>query len=534
MKRTFQFLFTILSLIIGSNVYATSPLRWEVVDNYNNQTKGSQTIKMDLTVGSGSFFTGKVKIGVTVKSENLPVPSSGTYKLNYDYTDVDGAHSGTIDFSKKTEELVVHAQTGKWIIDGLMQNYFDMNWANAGKVRINFTLVAENDFNQPNSNLSFTADGKGIIAGILWKSATIKWNNLSFVKEGSNTKIDCSGFSTITADCSSGANIPLKISSPYYAGEQACLKIACKQPTELLEMTCDKTPVTFDKKTNTAYVPVTFDANGTHNCLVNVKSLPVCDGTQNMEFAYTVIRSATIDKQWGTGYSNNVILNSGIALTSGLTDNCNVSAEQKTDFNLYVNAPCLTGSKGMVKLSFINDDIAQNADIYINNQKINFSAGVGYYPNNYDQNGGFEINNNSLNCYIISKAKGSKITGAELSAAFIKGKTNHLQADIQYGETVSRKVNLETPKSTTGIDDAASGNDIKLYPNPLTDGTLNIKSGNATISRVTIIDLNGRLIHDQSYDNTEISIPVTWAKGAYIVKMTTDTGNIITSRIIKL
>lgn len=75
-------------------------------------------------------------------------------------------------------------------------------------------------------------------------------------------------------------------------------------------------------------------------------------------------------------------------------------------------------------------------------------------------------------------------------------------------------------------------NDLKVYPNPVKD-QLNIRSGNAAIETITIIDMLGKTILTKTINGTQTRLDISgFSKGIYIIKATSVLGE-KTFKIIK-
>jgi acetyl esterase/lipase len=86
----------------------------------------------------------------------------------------------------------------------------------------------------------------------------------------------------------------------------------------------------------------------------------------------------------------------------------------------------------------------------------------------------------------------------------------------------------------TGIEENNINSSVKIYPNPSSNATLNISSAKSKIMAVQITDLAGKQLLNKENINQSVYSPAisNYAKGIYIVKITTDKG-IVTGKIIK-
>ena len=73
-----------------------------------------------------------------------------------------------------------------------------------------------------------------------------------------------------------------------------------------------------------------------------------------------------------------------------------------------------------------------------------------------------------------------------------------------------------------------NANDIRVYPNPVRSGMLNVEMTNdQTIEMVGIFSVSGALVYRQAMDNNSIGqvrIPDTLSKGVYLLQVVTDKG----------
>lgn len=75
--------------------------------------------------------------------------------------------------------------------------------------------------------------------------------------------------------------------------------------------------------------------------------------------------------------------------------------------------------------------------------------------------------------------------------------------------------------ASTGIAGVAPEGDLLVYPNPLSDGTLNIRSGKGAVERVRIFDGTGRLMTDVSPRSDQARIATTsLSMGVHTVEVT--------------
>lgn len=70
---------------------------------------------------------------------------------------------------------------------------------------------------------------------------------------------------------------------------------------------------------------------------------------------------------------------------------------------------------------------------------------------------------------------------------------------------------------------------VNIFPNP-SDGNFAIAGNGAVISRVLVYDATGKLILDQPYNNTAVSLPENCKSGVYLIRLATSDG-IVTRRI---
>ncbi len=102
------------------------------------------------------------------------------------------------------------------------------------------------------------------------------------------------------------------------------------------------------------------------------------------------------------------------------------------------------------------------------------------------------------------------------------------QVDFDNKYTYSNIVSLEKTKE--------KGN-LKIYPNPLSSQsflTVDVSENNQNQANITVFEANGRLIYQNTEGGGSIKIPVNdWAKGLYLIRLTTNDGKTVVSKFIK-
>ncbi len=85
-----------------------------------------------------------------------------------------------------------------------------------------------------------------------------------------------------------------------------------------------------------------------------------------------------------------------------------------------------------------------------------------------------------------------------------------------------------------GIDATVAGN-INIYPNPLGNGVINIKSDIA-LADITIVNLSGLPVFQNNIENKKyVNVNVSqFADGYYLVRLTDKEGNVTTRRLVKI
>jgi phosphatidylserine/phosphatidylglycerophosphate/cardiolipin synthase-like enzyme len=84
------------------------------------------------------------------------------------------------------------------------------------------------------------------------------------------------------------------------------------------------------------------------------------------------------------------------------------------------------------------------------------------------------------------------------------------------------------------ITDAESGNAIKLYPNPSTNGQWLVETPAEWLgAEAEIFDSNGRMVYRKTTNELKTSIQADIAKGVYIFKLTLQ-GNVFVQKVVKL
>lgn len=72
--------------------------------------------------------------------------------------------------------------------------------------------------------------------------------------------------------------------------------------------------------------------------------------------------------------------------------------------------------------------------------------------------------------------------------------------------------------ANTGVQDAAFGAQLEMYPNPYTEGTLYIKSHNDAPMKARLVDLTGRTILETEVQDGQINLPAQTA-GLYLLRL---------------
>ncbi len=91
-----------------------------------------------------------------------------------------------------------------------------------------------------------------------------------------------------------------------------------------------------------------------------------------------------------------------------------------------------------------------------------------------------------------------------------------------------------TPVTVTGINDLTIENGLSVYPNPLTSGRWNLEIENNLLgASLEIFDNTGRLIYQSEIRNQKSEIRLDFAKGVYLLKISSGK-NIFTKKLIRL
>ncbi len=158
----------------------------------------------------------------------------------------------------------------------------------------------------------------------------------------------------------------------------------------------------------------------------------------------------------------------------------------------------LTNLPGDYDLKLLNSagtQLAMSSNPRKNNETINFTASAGTY---YAQVLGFKNANNATSCYTLKVALGTASKGGELIAGYT-GKKG-----------------------------------VMVFPNPAQD-KLNINiSGYQGVSEIRIFNVNSQRIITQRTAQTNTALDISkLAKGIYLVKIVTASGDMLTQKIIK-
>jgi hypothetical protein len=91
---------------------------------------------------------------------------------------------------------------------------------------------------------------------------------------------------------------------------------------------------------------------------------------------------------------------------------------------------------------------------------------------------------------------------------------------------------------TVGVNEVDDNVEFVLYPNPSTDGNVNIKFNNTSSSILTTItDLSGKQVFSQQYNNQGEQIQQidvsAFAKGLYIISIENETSKLSKKLILK-
>jgi hypothetical protein len=86
---------------------------------------------------------------------------------------------------------------------------------------------------------------------------------------------------------------------------------------------------------------------------------------------------------------------------------------------------------------------------------------------------------------------------------------------------------------TTGLNKIKKENGVFVYPNPTTDGIVNIYHSKGSIQKVEVTDVLGRNVLEQSTNEEKLSIDLgSMNKGIYLLRITDAKEQVITIRIL--
>ena len=83
---------------------------------------------------------------------------------------------------------------------------------------------------------------------------------------------------------------------------------------------------------------------------------------------------------------------------------------------------------------------------------------------------------------------------------------------------------------TVGVEDIATSENIKVYPNPV-KSVLNVYAEN--LNKVTVFNAMGQLVYTETVDSDNLMIDVeSWTNGLYYVNLETNNGVISSQKVI--
>lgn len=89
------------------------------------------------------------------------------------------------------------------------------------------------------------------------------------------------------------------------------------------------------------------------------------------------------------------------------------------------------------------------------------------------------------------------------------------------------------PNSDVSINEIELKDNVALYPNP-SSNSITVTSSTSQILEITILDLNGKYVHQETLLNNIGHINVmNFSKGIYVVKITLDNGRVVTKKLVK-
>ncbi len=135
-------------------------------------------------------------------------------------------------------------------------------------------------------------------------------------------------------------------------------------------------------------------------------------------------------------------------------------------------------------------------------------------------------------CYriVLKNSKGNGIGDANSFWGILDSKKGKIVV-AEPGERLFRdKYVVEVVHGTVGVEDIATYENIKVYPNPV-KSVLNVYAEN--LNKVTVFNAMGQLVYTETIDSDNLMIDVeSWTNGLYYVNLETNNGVISSQKVI--
>jgi hypothetical protein len=167
---------------------------------------------------------------------------------------------------------------------------------------------------------------------------------------------------------------------------------------------------------------------------------------------------------------------------------------------------------------------------YFTAEKQNSNAALNWKLTQTDNLASFQIMR-SLNGKDFSGIANMNVSSNKTSYSFIDNNVSNLTAYYKIKLTESNGNSYYS--NIRRVDFSTEKENIKLYPNPVTNGSFSIVTNTSKIKQVHILTSAGALYQSFNFTGTAKDIStVNWIKGTYLIIISTENGNTKTDKLI--
>ena len=164
---------------------------------------------------------------------------------------------------------------------------------------------------------------------------------------------------------------------------------------------------------------------------------------------------------------------------------------------------------------------------------------IGGYANGGSELSGFimKTNGNNFGCDVSELT----VIGTTVPAIPILTPTFNITNVVAPNSIIFETTNVEFSNDdlcvAVGINENNGGaNSVEVFPNPSLDGKFEINNAQAEINSIRIIDVNGRLVHEEKLSSSGQSFKADLSsepKGLYLISISTGKGNICKKVVVE-